>query len=239
MNNNNISVREFSRFLQLVEDYLASGFRSPGGPAPEQQEPEKSLPHHGPETPAHDRAVLSRLEELNAQINACTKCDLHFNRLHPVPGEGVLQPLVMIIGEAPGEEEDKKARPFVGRAGQYLDKWLAAITLDRRSNCFITNVVKCRPPENRDPHPEEIERCRPYLERQIALLAPGFLLSLGRISSQTLVGEKKGIGALRGGTYFYKNLPLVPTFHPSAVLRNQELRAGVWEDLKLLRTLMS
>ncbi len=237
--NNNISVREFSRFLQLVEDYLSSGFKSPGGPAQEQREPDATLQNHGFETPTSDRSILTRLEELNKQINTCTKCDLHFNRLYAVPGEGVLNPLVMIIGEAPGGEEDKRGRPFVGRAGQYLDKWLTAINLDRRSNCFISNVIKCRPPENRDPHPEEIERCRPYLERQIALLAPKFLLSLGRISSQTLVGEKKGIGSLRGGTYFYKNLPLVPTFHPSAVLRNQELRARVWEDLKLLRTLMS
>ncbi|MEJ2662825.1 MAG: uracil-DNA glycosylase [Spirochaetia bacterium] len=231
MNNNHTDYPGFIDFLHLIEDYLTSGFKTE--PVVLQaEEAGEQLQEGKPEQ------TSTQLESLHNEICACTKCDLHFNRLHAVPGEGVGNPLLLVIGEAPGGQEDKKGLPFVGRAGQYLDKWLQAIQIDRTTNCFITNVVKCRPPENRDPHPEEIRMCLPYLEQQIQLLKPAFLLSVGRISSQLLVESTKGIGALRGGTYFYRNLPLVPTFHPSAVLRDQSLRAKVWEDLKLLRTLM-
>jgi len=236
VNRENKLITQFTEFLQLTEDFYKSGFKS-----------EQQTVNHMIAIPSVKQAVNqatphpernAKIEELYQEIKTCTKCDLHFNRLHAVPGEGVFNPLVMVIGEAPGQEEDKKGRPFVGKAGVYLDKWLKAINLDRHINCYIGNVIKCRPPENRDPHPEEIAVCLPYLERQLELLEPKFLLSVGRISSQILIGSTKGIGSLRGGTYFYKHLPLVPTFHPSAVLRNQSLRAAVWEDLKLIRALM-
>jgi uracil-DNA glycosylase family 4 len=230
MDEKNKRLREFWYLLNLTEDFLKSGFKS------QHEVPvlKEDTPFIKPETDTDP----AKLKELLGKIANCTKCDLHFNRLQAVAGEGVFNPLVMVIGEGPGEEEDKKGKPFVGRAGQYLDKWLKAINLDRHTNCYIGNIVKCRPPENRDPHPEEIEMCLPYLEQQLILIKPKFLLTVGRISSQTLIGSKKGISSLRGGTYFYKQFPLVPTFHPSAVLRDQSLRPLVWEDLKLLRALI-
>lgn len=144
----------------------------------------------------------------------------------------------MIIGEGPGADEDRTGRPFVGPAGQYLDKWLSAIGLDRNTNCFIGNIVKCRPPGNRDPEPAESLACRSYLDRQIALLKPKAILTVGRISSQLLIGSSEGIGRLRGNTYAYRGIPLIPTYHPSGVLRNPDYRGAVWEDLRRLQALL-
>jgi DNA polymerase len=143
----------------------------------------------------------------------------------------------MVIGEAPGLDEDRTGRPFVGRAGQYLDRWLQAINLDRQSNCFIANIVKCRPPGNRDPLPEESADCLPYLKRQIEILQPKAILAVGRISTQILCERTEGIGKLRGMDLEFLGIPLVATYHPSAVLRNSDLRAAVWQDLKRLRAL--
>jgi DNA polymerase len=154
-----------------------------------------------------------------------------------VPGYGVLDPLVMCIGEAPGRDEDLQGEPFVGKAGQYLDKWFAAIGLDRRKHCYIANILKCRPPQNRDPEPAESEACLPYLERQIELIRPKTILTLGRISTQILLNTTEGLGKLRKKVYTFKNIPLLPTYHPSAVLRNPDLRRAVWEDLKRLKEL--
>jgi DNA polymerase len=141
--------------------------------------------------------------------------------------------------------EDRSGRPFVGPAGQYLDRWLAAVKigkdevpLDRNTNTFIANIVKCRPPNNRDPQPEEISACIPYLEKQIEILKPNAILCVGRIALQTLTNRSTGIGAGRGKVYSYRELPLIPTYHPSAVLRNPALRAPVWEDLKLLKSVL-
>ena len=148
------------------------------------------------------------------------------------------EPRVMVIGEGPGADEDRSGRPFVGRAGQYLDRWLAAIDLDRKSNCYIGNIVKCRPPGNRDPLPGEAAACLPYLKRQIEILDPKCILTLGRIATQILCGRSEGIGKLRGQELDHAGIPVVATFHPSAVLRNTDLRAAVWEDLKRLRALL-
>jgi DNA polymerase len=145
----------------------------------------------------------------------------------------------MVIGEGPGADEDAAGRPFVGRAGKLLDDMLASrgqIGLYRDKNCFIANVVKCRPPENRDPLPEETAACAPFLARQIALLKPLLILAVGRISAQTLLKTGEGIGKLRGRFYDYEGVPLLPTYHPSALLRSPELKRPVWEDLKKLRT---
>lgn len=217
--------RQYYELLNMVEDYFKSGFHS----------------HIYP-----DRSILTRqntgdtsLSTLADQIRNCTKCDLHFNRRKPVPGYGVLNPQVMVIGEAPGGEEDKTGKPFVGRAGQYLDKWLKAIDIFRDKNCFIGNIIKCRPPNNRDPQPEEIAACLPYLEKQLEIIKPRTILCLGRISSRVLLSMEKGIGSLRGKEFSYKGIPLIPTYHPSAVLRNTNLRALVWEDLKMLRALFA
>jgi uracil-DNA glycosylase len=179
-----------------------------------------------------------RLAMLEERVHACTRCQLHSGRINAVPGTGVLDPLVMVIGEGPGADEDHRGLPFVGRAGQFLDKWLEAVGLSRTTNAYISNIVKCRPPENRDPLPHESEACLPYLREQISLIRPMTIMTVGRIASGILIGSDAGIGKLRGRTYYYDGIPLVPTYHPSGVLRNPEYKRPVWEDLKRLRALI-
>ncbi|UCG00239.1 MAG: uracil-DNA glycosylase [Spirochaetaceae bacterium] len=215
--------------LNLAEDYLQDGFRRERPPLSRDSEAVND-----PASPPTPEQVLARIAE---QVAGCTRCSLHRERSHTVPGEGATAPLVIVIGEGPGADEDRSGRPFVGRAGQYLDRWLAAVGLDRRSNCFIGNIVKCRPPGNRDPLPEESAACLPYLERQIAVLRPRAILAVGRIATQILCGRSEGIGQLRSMELEYRGIPVVATYHPSAVLRNTELRAPVWEDLKRLQAL--
>jgi DNA polymerase len=149
-----------------------------------------------------------------------------------VPGVGVTNPLVLVIGEGPGAEEDARGEPFVGPAGQLLDKMLAGIYLSRTTNCYIANIVKCRPPGNRDPSPEEAAACMPYLRQQIAALQPRLILAVGRISAQYLLNTGEGIGRLRGRFFDLDGIPLMPTYHPSALLRNADLNAPAWDDLK-------
>ena len=179
------------------------------------------------------------LGEIAATVETCQLCDLCKTRTRTVPGEGVQDPLVLVVGEGPGADEDASGRPFVGRAGQYLDKWLDAIQLDRKINCFIANIVKCRPPGNRDPDPGEREACIAYLDRQIDALSPRGILTLGRVAIQTLLGSSRGIGALRGRTYEYRGVPVIPTYHPSGVLRNPAYRKDVWDDLRRLQSLIT
>ena len=180
----------------------------------------------------------SSLREIASEVSSCRECPLGMGRTHPVPGEGPSDPVIMVIGEGPGAEEDRTGRPFVGPAGQYLDKWLDAIGLSRDRSCFIANIVKCRPPGNRDPKPDEAESCLPYLDRQIDILRPKAILSVGRIAIQNLLHTTRGIGALRGDTYEYRGVPVIPTYHPSGVLRNPEYRKPVWEDLRRLQQIL-
>jgi uracil-DNA glycosylase family 4 len=142
---------------------------------------------------------------------------------------------VLVVGEGPGAEEDASGRPFVGPAGQLLDRMLKAIDLDRGTNCFIANVVKCRPPGNRDPALEESAACLPYLRAQIAALRPKAILAVGRVAAEALTGLAAGVGELRRRSLSYEGIPLAVTYHPSAVLRNSSLRRPVWEDLKRLK----
>lgn len=176
-----------------------------------------------------------RLSQIAEAITHCDKCPLSLGRTNAVPGEGVLDPMVMIIGEGPGAQEDAQGKPFVGNAGQYLDKWLSAIGLSRDSNVYITNIVKCRPPNNRDPQPDESDTCLPYLAEQIELIQPKMILTVGRISMRILTGSTQGITRIHGQFFRYNGIPLVPTFHPSGVLRNPAWRRPVWEDLKSVR----
>jgi DNA polymerase len=178
------------------------------------------------------------LADIAAQVKACTRCALHRGRKQAVPGEGAASPRVVVIGEGPGAEEDTTGRPFVGPAGQLLDRMLKAIELDRNTNCFIANVVKCRPPGNRDPLPEESAACLPYLRAQIAALRPRVILAVGRVAAQTLTGLTAGVGELRRRQLAYEGIPLAVTYHPSAVLRDSSLRRPVWEDLKRLKSIL-
>ncbi|MGP1458104.1 MAG: uracil-DNA glycosylase [Treponema sp.] len=170
------------------------------------------------------------------KIASCTACKLASTRKNVVPGTGAENPDVLIIGEGPGEEEDRQGLPFVGRAGQLLDKMLNAIELDRKANCFIANIVKCRPPKNRDPEPDECASCRTFLDAQIAALQPKMILTMGRIASHNLLNTENSIGRLRSRFYEYKNIPLLVTYHPSALLRNADLKRPAWEDLKLFKS---
>ncbi len=177
----------------------------------------------------------AQVRALAAEVEACRRCGLSVSRRKTVPGMGALDPQVMIIGEGPGAQEDQTGVPFVGPAGQYLDKWLDSIQLDRNGNCYIGNIVKCRPPGNRDPLPEESAACLPYLRRQIRILQPGAILTLGRTAIQNLLGTEAPLGRLRGQIYEFEGIPVCPTYHPSGVLRNPSYRRPVWEDLKALR----
>jgi DNA polymerase len=145
----------------------------------------------------------------------------------------------MVIGEGPGGDEDLQGEAFVGRAGKYLDAWLNAINLSRTNGVYITNIVKCRPPNNRDPQGDEVEACVPYLSRQIQLLQPQAILLLGRVAAQTLLGRKDALAALRGTFHRYEGIPVLVTYHPAAVLRDQRLKRPVWEDLKKIASFLN
>ncbi|MDR1148169.1 MAG: uracil-DNA glycosylase [Spirochaetaceae bacterium] len=164
----------------------------------------------------------------------CTNCGLHTTRIKAVPGEGVENPLVLVVGEGPGADEDASGRPFVGAAGRLLDKMLLAIGLDRKKNCFIANVIKCRPPQNRDPYPDEAAACLPFFEQQLAALNPPLILTVGKIPVKALLGTDEGITRLRGNWKLYHGIPLLPTFHPSYLLRDASQKRFAWEDLKAL-----
>jgi len=172
-------------------------------------------------------------------IEACQKCALAQTRKNTVPGEGPDRQdsiRVMVIGDGPGTEDDSGGRPFVGQAGQLLDKMLQAIQLTRGENSFITHIVKCRPPDNREPAPDEITACRPFLENQIALIRPTLILALGATAAQTLLATTEGINALRGQLYDCGGIPVLPTFHPADLLLDDTLKRPAWEDLKLFRS---
>ena len=180
------------------------------------------------------------LEAVAADVGACKSCGLAATRKNVVPGEGAINPLVMVIGEGPGADEDAARRPFVGRAGQLLDKMLESIALTRGKNCYIANMVKCRPPGNRNPEAAEISACYPFLERQIILLKPVIILCAGNVATQNLLKTSRGITSMRGQFVEFKigelTIPVLPTYHPSALLRDETLKRPAWEDLKLLRS---
>ena len=171
----------------------------------------------------------------SADSGAATRCPLCQTRKNVVPGEGVPNPLVLVVGEGPGADEDEQGRPFVGRAGQLLDKMLFAINLSRDKNCFIANIVKCRPPMNRDPAPEESQACRSFLDAQIHVLKPKMILAMGRVALQNLLDTSIGINRMRGRFVDFKGIPFMATYHPSALLRDESLKRPAWEDLKAFK----
>lgn len=181
-------------------------------------------------------SIYDSIDAIAQKIHSCTSCKLFSTRTNVVPGMGVENPDVLIIGEGPGEEEDRQGLPFVGRAGQLLDKMLNAIELDRNANCFIANIVKCRPPKNRDPEQDECAACRAFLDAQIDVLQPKMILAMGRIASHNLLNTESSLGRLRNSFYEYKNIPVLVTYHPSALLRNEDLKRPAWEDLKLFKS---
>lgn len=179
--------------------------------------------------------TTNAIEIIAKKISTCTRCQLAKMRTQTVPGVGVMNPQVLVIGEGPGADEDRQGEPFVGLAGQLLDKMLAAISLSRKENCFIANIVKCRPPHNRDPLPEEADACRSFLDAQIQILKPKIILALGRIAAHNLLNCTEPVGKLHGNFFEYKGIPLMVTYHPSALLRDQAMKRPAWEDLKKFR----
>jgi DNA polymerase len=170
---------------------------------------------------------------LHANIALCTACGLNKTRTQPVFGVGNRQARLMIIGEAPGFYEDKAGEPFVGRAGQLLNAMLQSINI-KREEVYIANILKCRPPNNRDPLPNEVELCTPFLKKQIALVNPTLLLGLGRIAAHYLLNTKTSLGKLRGQLMEYNNIPLLITYHPAYLLRNPSDKRKTFEDLQLV-----
>ena len=170
--------------------------------------------------------------ELRATVAACTRCRLHEGRTQTVFGVGNPDADWLVIGEAPGAEEDRRGEPFVGRAGKLLDQMLRAVG-QSREEVFIANILKCRPPNNRDPRQDEADACRRYLERQIELVQPKIVLAVGRIAAQQLLGTDAPVGRLRGKLHYLDKLPLVVTYHPAYLLRSPNQKRKAWDDLCL------
>lgn len=173
------------------------------------------------------------LEEIRADLGDCTRCKLHSGRTKLVFGVGNPNADLVFVGEAPGQDEDRQGEPFVGRAGKLLTDIIEAIGLSREE-VYICNVVKCRPPQNRNPEPDEIEKCEPFLRAQIESIHPKLICTLGKFAAQTLLRVETPISQLRGRFFQYDGIPLLPTFHPAYLLRNPSAKKEVWEDMKVV-----
>ena len=173
------------------------------------------------------------LAQVRSELGDCTRCGLHKTRKNIVFGQGPDTAKVMFIGEGPGQQEDIQGEPFVGPAGKLLDRMLAAVGL-KRAEVYIANIVKCRPPNNRDPQPDEVEACRPFLEAQVKALAPSAICTLGRPAAQSMLDTNAPISALRGNWRDFDGVPLIPTFHPAYLLRQPERKKEAYRDLKAL-----
>ncbi len=187
-----------------------------------------------PSTPSVAReARIAKMDwtVLKAAVTSCTACPLHSMRKQAVFGVGDETANWLIVGEAPGAEEDQTGEPFVGQAGRLLDAMLASIGLSRTANVYIANVLKCRPPANRNPEPAEVSQCSPHLERQIDLIRPKLILAMGRFAVQTLLATDASIASLRGRLHAYRGVPLIVTYHPAYLLRTLPDKAKAWQDL--------
>lgn len=210
------------------------GVRAGGRPAPER-------PATGPQAREGD-TTASVLPESYGRLReaalVCTRCRLAETRTQVVFSDGAVDARVVVVGEAPGANEDATGLPFVGAAGQFLDLLLATVDLSRKDTVYICNVLKCRPPGNRNPLPDEIEACTPWLKQQLELVSPGALLAVGTFAAQALTGKHKPLGRLRGTVHAYQGLPVVVTYHPAALLRNPGWTRAFWDDLQLLREVL-
>lgn len=247
---------DFRRYLEGLKEegveYLESA--SPGEPSRSRRTPRRSRPASPVSTPPvrpspvapqpaprkETTGLRDAYRTLLEEIRVCAKCPLSRTRKNAVPGEGGNRKRVLFIGEGPGADEDRSGRPFVGRSGQLLDKILASVSL-AREDIYITNIVKCRPPENRDPLPEEVIACWPYLETQIKLLQPRLIVTLGLPATRTLIESGESLGRLRGRFHDCRGIPLLPTYHPAYILRayTVENRKKAWEDIKMVRDFLS
>jgi DNA polymerase len=210
--------------------------------ADEAPPPREIMPPAGRDRVTLAAEALPILDQIASEARACKKCGLCETRTHAVPGVGSAQSGIVFVGEAPGADEDRRGEPFVGRAGELLTKIIAAMDQKQlipgvpltRDTVYICNVLKCRPPENRNPLPHEIEMCSPYLHRQLEALKPRIICCLGKFAAELLVGVKGTIGGLRGKIYRYRGAKLIVTYHPAACLRNPAYKTPVWDDMKRL-----
>ena len=215
--------------------------RSAEAPAPRPAPPRQAAPAVSPRPappPAADSVSqdpiprpMADLDAVRAEVCRCRRCPLYATRLNPVPGEGDPHARLMFIGEGPGADEDRQGRPFVGAAGQLLDKMIAAMQF-RREEVYIANVVKCRPPGNRIPMPDEGDKCLPFLQEQIRLIQPEVIVLLGATAAHYLLKRQEGIMRLRGRWLAYEGIPVMPTYHPAFLLRQAQAKRDAWEDLK-------
>ncbi|MCE1225688.1 MAG: uracil-DNA glycosylase [Geobacteraceae bacterium] len=216
------SVREYLQELEesgvdgLPHETLQQG-ESPGGRAPEQQQPAQ-LPTARPQT----------LDELCQRIGDCQRCDLCHGRTNLVFGAGYEKARLVFVGEAPGADEDRQGQPFVGEAGQVLTRLIEAMGL-KRAQVYICNVLKCRPPANRNPHKDEIATCSPFLQQQLQIIKPEVIVALGTFAAQTLLDSKEPISRMRGQFHSWHGIPVMPTFHPSFLLHNKENKQHYWD----------
>jgi len=174
------------------------------------------------------------LDGIKREMGDCTRCRLHENRQSVVFGEGNPHAVLVFVGEAPGREEDLQGRPFVGKAGELLTRIIEAIDLTREE-VYIANIVKCRPPQNRNPQPDEIQTCLPFLRKQLEAIKPKIICALGTFAAQTLLETAERISILRGQFYAYQGARLMPTYHPAFLLRNPQFKRDVWEDMKAIK----
>ena len=190
-----------------------------------------------PTAPGSSPSLPENLEKIRSDLGPCTRCALHAGRTHLVFGVGSPTADLVVVGEAPGRDEDLTGEPFVGRSGQLLTRMLSAIGLERRS-AYICNVLKCRPPRNRDPAPDEIATCSPFLVRQIEAIGPKVIMTMGRFASQTILELDESMGRMRGRVHTWRGFPVVATYHPAYLLRNPRAKAAAWEDLLRARALV-
>ncbi|HEX6998878.1 MAG TPA: uracil-DNA glycosylase [Gammaproteobacteria bacterium] len=205
------------------------------GAPPETTRP--AAPSPAAASPALEIAVPTEWPALAEAVKACTRCALHRGRKQAVFGVGRPDAELMVVGEAPGADEDRQGEPFVGPAGRLLNAMLRSIGYPR-ADVYIANILKCRPPNNRDPRPEEAVACTPFLERQIELVSPKALLAVGRIAAQWLLQTDAPIGRLRGRVFRYREIPLVVTYHPAYLLRTPQAKATAWQDLCMVKQLL-
>lgn len=219
----------------LDQEILAQARATRAGAAAEAAAEAEPVADDADAVPSVGKAEL--LAELDhSQVTGCTKCKLHGGRTNTVFGVGSPDADIVFVGEAPGRDEDLRGEPFVGAAGQLLDKILAAIGF-AREDVYICNVLKCRPPQNRDPQPDEVAQCEPYLLRQLEILQPKVICALGRIAAQTLLQTGQSLTRLRGRVHDYHGIPMMVTYHPAALLRNPKWKRPTWEDVQQLRAL--
>jgi uracil-DNA glycosylase family 4 len=223
----------FSAARNYIESQLRDGYVSEPLITPKVQPFNRQTSMPKPQQPLSETNLTGSLDDIQKQLGICTRCQLSKGRKNIVFGTGNAKADLVIVGEAPGRDEDQQGEPFVGQAGKLLTDIIAAIGLSR-SDVYICNVIKCRPPNNRPPEPVEIETCSPFLHAQLASIGPKMICTLGKFATQVLLQSQRPISSLRGNFHEYRGIPVMPTFHPAFLLRNPAAKKDVWEDMKKL-----